>query len=178
MPSNLELKARIPSLHVASRQARALGARRKGIVIQKDTYFRVPRGRLKLREINKERYELIYYHRKNVKGNRFSVYKIIKVQQPDDVKSVLADMLGVRCVVRKTRELYLFRNARIHLDRVKQAGSFLEFEVLVTNGKRQAGELMKVLWSAFGIRRDAVVAGSYSDFLQPIRRRKKTSRSA
>lgn len=166
MPSNLELKARITSVRRATRNALTLGARRREVLMQKDTYYSSPRGRLKLREINRRQYEIIYYHRQNIQGNRFSEYQVIPVQKPVDVKKFLGDMLGILCVVQKRRTLFLYKNARIHLDVVRGLGTFLEFEVLVTNGKRQARALMKELWKAFDIQKEAVVAGSYSDFIQ------------
>lgn len=173
MPSNLEVKARITSIRRASRFALKLGARRQGVLAQRDTYYRSPSGRLKVREINGRQCELIYYHRKNFKGNRYSDYRRIPLEKPRDMKRLLADLLGVLCVVKKQRRLFLYKNSRIHLDTVKGLGDFLEFEVLVTNGKLQARTLMKQLWEAFEICEDAVVAGSYGDFLQQAGARKK-----
>ena len=50
MATNLELKAPLASIKGAREQAAALGGVSKGTLLQRDTYFRVPRGRLKLRE--------------------------------------------------------------------------------------------------------------------------------
>ncbi len=61
--------------------------------------------------------------------------------------------------------LYLFNNARIHLDSVQGLGSFIEFEVLVTKGKTQAKSLMRTLSKKFSISKAAVIASSYSDLL-------------
>ena len=173
MPSNLELKVRIASIRHASSLAFKLGARRGGVLAQTDTYYRSPSGRLKVRETQGKQSELIYYHRRNFKGNRYSDYRRIPIEGPREMKGLLADLLGVLCVVKKERRLFLYKNSRIHLDTVQGLGNFLEFEVLVTNGKRQARTLMKELWKALEIRNNAVVAGSYSDLLQRAGDRKK-----
>ena len=116
---------------------------------------------------------MIPISRRNVKGNRYSDYRRIPIEGPREMKRLLADLLGVLCVVKKERRLFLYKNSRIHLDTVQGLGNFLEFEVLVTNGKRRARTLMKELWKALEIRKDAVVAGSYSDLLQRAGDRKK-----
>ena len=54
---------------------------------------------------------------------------------------------------------------RIHLDTVAGLGSFIEFEVLVTGGPAEAGRRMRFLRQAFHIKKNALVAGSYSDLL-------------
>ena len=43
-----------------------------------------------------------------------------------DLTVRLAEALGVRSVVRKRREIYLYHNVRIHLDEVCDLGRFLE----------------------------------------------------
>ncbi len=163
MRSNLELKAVFPSLVRADKIARKIKAKRIGVTYQTDTYYRVRSGRLKLREIRGLGGELIYYHRPNRKGSRYSDYLIAPLSSPVQVKKLFRTMFGELVVVRKVRTLYLYRNARIHLDRVKGLGPFIEFEVLNTKGKRQAQSLMICLKREFGIKRESIVAGSYSD---------------
>ncbi|HEY6953440.1 MAG TPA: class IV adenylate cyclase, partial [Bacteroidota bacterium] len=121
--------------------------------------------RLKLREINGRTFELIYYRRKNIKGSRYSDYVIVPLEEPDSMKTVCRDIFGIKAVVRKNRMLYLLKNARIHIDVVKGLGTFVEFEVIVTQGKRQANRLMKLLIAEFGIKKRAVIAGSYIDLV-------------
>ena len=43
-------------------------------------------------------------------------------------------MFGVSVSVRKQREVWLYQNARIHLDRVRGLGDFVEIEVVVHQG--------------------------------------------
>ena len=63
---NLEIKAKLPDRANTLQAALRLGAEFNATLIQTDTYFRVPHGRLKLREIEGEHSELIFYDRPDV----------------------------------------------------------------------------------------------------------------
>jgi adenylate cyclase class 2 len=165
MPRNLEIKASIPSLRTALSICRRIGARRTELLRQTDTYFDVEKGRLKLREINGKKFELIYYERANHRGSRYSDYTIVSVDEPAAMKSICISLFGVKLIVRKNRILFLYRNARIHLDRVRDLGTFIEFEVLVKQGQRQARQLMEYLILEFGVSKKSSIAGSYEDLL-------------
>jgi adenylate cyclase class 2 len=165
MPKNLEIKACIPSLQSALAACVRIRARRIDTLKQTDTYFNVKKGRLKLREINGRKCELIYYERTNRKGSRYSDYVVIPLEEPRAMKLVCDLLFGVKTIVKKSRILFLYRNARIHIDEVKGLGSFVEFEVLVNRGKEQAKRLMDILILEFGISRQSSIAGSYVDML-------------
>lgn len=165
MPANLELKARILNIAAAKKIASNLTAQKPVVRSEIDTYFDVPRGRLKLREINESRAELIYYERANTKRSRYSNYSILPIVDTRGVKKMLKKSFGVRHVVRKKRIIYLYKNARIHLDTVRGFGEFIEFEVLVLKGRPQAIRLMKELKKHFGILKSSLIAGSYVDLL-------------
>jgi predicted adenylyl cyclase CyaB len=166
MPQNLEIKCAYQSLAKARGIARRIGASSKGTLRQIDTYFKVKSGRLKLREINGRQFELIYYHRPNAKSSRYSHYTIIRLEEPSAAKSLFHSLLGVSVVVRKKRALFLYKNARIHIDSVERLGTFMEFEVVVNRGKRQARELMQFLMKEFGIEQKMLLGGSYSDLIR------------
>jgi predicted adenylyl cyclase CyaB len=165
MPRNLELKAPLASRSEGAAIARSLGASYVGRFYQTDTYFRVPSGRLKLREFRGGKGELIRYERPDKKGTRTSIYTVVNVPHRREMKRVLTQIFGVLVVVRKRRELLTLRNARIHLDLVKGLGSFIEFEVIVRQNMPQARRLMKHLRSAFSIRNRDCIATSYSALL-------------
>jgi adenylate cyclase, class 2 len=164
MATNLELKARIPSPDDLRERASRLGARPAGLLEQRDTYFRVPRGRLKLRECTASPAELIFYEREETSGERWSRYERVPVVEPEALKAVLALAGGILAVVEKRRTLFLFRNARIHSDEVTGLGTFLEFEI-VGGESPDARALMKLLREHFGIREEMVVRGSYADLI-------------
>ena len=166
MPQNLEIKCAYPSPARARTRAMALGAHHKGTLRQIDTYFKVRSGRLKLREINGRQFEIIYYNRPNSRSTRYSDYTIVALPEARGAKSLFRSLFGVAVVVRKKRTLFLYRNARIHVDTVAGLGTFLEFEVVVTKGKRQAKELMTLLLKEFGINSSMLIGGSYSDMIR------------
>jgi len=161
---NLELKARTASAAEARRLALDCGASPSGTLLQEDTYFRVPRGRLKLREARGSPAELIYYERDEETPERWSRYTREEVGDAGGLKRVLAAAFGVLAVVIKRRELYMFRDARIHVDDVEGLGTFLEFEV--TGGETPATEeTMRDLRAAFGVAPEDVLKCSYSDMI-------------
>lgn len=173
MPQNLELKARVRSLEGVLSTARRIGARKTGAWNQRDTYYAVRRGRLKLRETSGARAELIAYDRPNRAGSRYSHYDVFPIERPRSLRRMLDSALDVRAIVRKHRTVYLYRNCRIHADRVRGLGTFLEFEVIVSRGKAQAERLMETMIRTFDVKHDAIVGRSYCDLLQRTSRRKR-----
>ena len=173
---NIELKARVRDLAAAEETAKRLPGREPhATLVQRDTYFNVPEGRLKLREItgSEELAELIFYRRPNELGIRRCEYEIAPVSEPGATKRLLAAALGVRCVVEKRRTVYLWKPAggvtvRIHLDRVEGLGEFVEFEAVMPDGAADSeGEaLLGALTEEFGIRREDTFAGSYADMVR------------
>ncbi|MBC8105939.1 MAG: class IV adenylate cyclase [Anaerolineae bacterium] len=173
MAKNIEIKARFGDLSIARRLAKALGARKRAMLVQVDTYFAVPDGRLKLREISGDarRAELIWYDRPDRKTARASRYYVVPVADPKGLKVALTAALGVTTVVRKRRELWMFKNVRIHLDCVDGLGSFIELEAVVGNRHSSAtsrANLLKVQ-RALRIELGVLVSQSYSDLVQPAK---------
>jgi adenylate cyclase class IV len=156
VPSNLELKASIPSIKKAVAAAGALGASDRGVLRQTDVYFRVPRGRLKLRVINGSSAELIAYQRPDQDGGRYSSYVVLPVTDPVETKRILQRRFAVWKVV---------KNSRIHLDVVSGLGTFLEFEVIVKSGRKQARAVFDELVAAFNVKPERTFSGSYSDMV-------------
>jgi adenylate cyclase class 2 len=164
---NLELKARYPDLDRARAAVRTLGAAFDRAMQQVDTYFRVTHGRLKLREIDRQRAELIYYDRPDSIAYRGSEYIVVPVPDPAALKSALGAACGLRGQVHKHRELWLYHNVRIHLDRVEQLGQFIEFEAVLQPGENEATSLerLQILHDALGLQESEKVAGSYGELL-------------
>lgn len=165
MPQNLELKSCIPSIQTACRRARKLHAKYKGMLIQRDQYYDIPQGRLKLRTENARRSELIYYLRPNRRANRYSNYSILPVTEAKLIDKICTAAYGKKIEVAKKRHLFLYKNARIHIDEVKRLGTYIEFEVIVKKGRLQAQKLLNDLSVWFGIKGSEKIAGSYSDLL-------------
>jgi predicted adenylyl cyclase CyaB len=132
--------------------------------IQKDIYYKIPTGRLKLRIINNKRGTLILYDRKESKKLRVSNYILTNTKDYENLHLILSKFFPVLVIVEKTREIFLLENIRIHLDKVKNLGEFLEFEVLFDSFAK-AKKQMKFMIDYFGLDRKKFIKHSYSDLL-------------
>ncbi|MCB9812146.1 class IV adenylate cyclase [Candidatus Nomurabacteria bacterium] len=130
---NIELKAKVNALNKLRERLVFLGVAEKSVLHQIDTYFQIKKGRLKLREINSKEFELIYYERPDVSESKVSTYEIISFDevQAKKIKSVLGATNGLLVTVEKERELWIYKNTRIHLDDVTDLGEYVELETVV-----------------------------------------------
>jgi predicted adenylyl cyclase CyaB len=170
MPVNLELKARCADLALARERARALATKWLGLDRQVDTYFETKSGRLKLRESSLSGAQLVPYLRPDAARERRSDYVVIPLAEPERTKALLAELLGVRRVVRKEREIALFENVRIHLDRVEGLGDFLELEAVWDGdpaGEAEQHRKLAFLRERLAIHDADLVAASYEGLLGP-----------
>jgi len=135
---NIEIKAPVADVAALTARIEALGARREWTHRQRDVFFRVPTGYLKLRSVEGHPGELIAYVRAAGTGPRPSDYDIARVDDPATLERVLAQSLGLRGTVAKTRTLFLWRHTRIHLDRVEGLGDFMELETVVEGISEEA----------------------------------------
>lgn len=146
----------------------AIGAEAQGVLVQRDTYFHAPRGRLKLREENGATPHLIAYERPDLNVQRESRYRIVEVEDAEELKAALAGALGVKVVVAKERRLFLWEgNVRIHLDAVEGMGDFIEFEAVAPPGSDLSREQAQVatLHNEFRVTDADLIGGSYSDLV-------------
>ena len=164
---NIELKARLGDLESARRTAAAIATKRSVVQEQVDTYFHCRHGRLKLRQIDNLRAQLVCYARPDGPQAKASDYQLVPIANPQTLKSALRVALGVRCVVRKRREIFLYHNVRVHLDEVAGLGSFLEFEaVLGPDVDDSAGQAqLDELTAKFALQPADLVSGSYADMM-------------
>jgi homotetrameric cytidine deaminase len=162
---NVELKAMDPDPARSLATCRELGAEDKGIVRQRDTYFRARSGRLKLRVQEPGGATLIQYDRPDAAAARESRYRLTAVSDPDELRASLDAALGTLVVVAKQRRLLLWDGVRIHLDTVEGLGSFVELEGVAPPESDLADEQEKVarLRAALGI--EEILTDSYSDRL-------------
>jgi adenylate cyclase, class 2 len=167
---NLEIKSSVASLSdVRARLRRLPAAESHAKFLQTDWYFVVPRGRMKLREIRAGQAraaELIVYLRPDARAARTSQFVRLPAEECGAARRLLTGMFGVSVCVRKAREVWLCENARIHFDRVRGLGTFVEIEVVVKSGMAQARRLMAMLRAALGIEPGRVIGQSYADLLR------------
>lgn len=131
--------------------------------------------RLKLRQIQsdgRDQAELIRYRRANDARARASLYTIEALEDATSTLESLTASAGVLCVVCKRRELYLWKNVRIHLDTVQGLGDFLEFEGVVSSTDDQAISRQRVenLVIEFAIAPADQIGVSYSDLLLALQK--------
>jgi len=168
MAKNLEIKARIHDRTSVEARAAAAAGGPPVRLIQRDTFFHVPRGRLKLREEEGRAAELVYYEREDLEGPKPSFYLVTPVPDPAPLRASLERCLGIRGRVEKERTLYRSGRTRIHLDRVRGLGDFLELEVRMEPGegegaaRKEAERLMKAL----GVAEEDLLRGAYLDLLE------------
>ncbi len=131
---NIECKASDPDPSGSLAVCRTLGAEDHGEIRQRDTYFTVPRGGLKLREEHPGRPHLIQFERASEPQQREGRYRIVEVDDAEALRVALTAAIGTTVVVCKTRRLFLWRQVRIHLDTVEQLGNFVEIEAVAPHG--------------------------------------------
>ncbi len=98
---------------------------------QRDVYFKCPEGRLKIRFQEGKPTQRIHYFRPDQETPRISTYTLTELSNPLTEVARLQKQYGILEQVEKWRELYLFRNVRIHLDNVTGLGWFIEFESVI-----------------------------------------------
>jgi adenylate cyclase class 2 len=163
---NIEFKAELRDIEAARQQCRLVGAELLQRLRQRDTYFRMADGRLKKREIDGKRVQWVYYHRPDRVSPRMSNYTLLT-----DVQA--KRRWGTRnlkpwLMVEKTREVWIVDDVRIHLDDVKDLGTFIEFEALVSRrfNVTACHEAIARLREAFMPLMGEPISVSYSDLLQ------------
>lgn len=158
------------------------GAKYVETIYQRDTYFTVPRGRLKLREwqvedsaINQSDTRepasgatLIGYARPDEQGTRLSNYVLTRIPEPETLIGALKPTLGIKIVVEKTRRLVMYGSTRLHFDQVANLGPFIELETVMSESlpleaaQREHEHVIQMLL----LNQFPIIAGSYSDLLE------------
>lgn len=143
MAQNIEIKARATNFASQLKLAEQISDKALEILVQRDTFFKVADGRLKLREFHDDSpdtvsntreakaAQLIFYRRIDTSGPKLSEYHITETDDAMGLKSVLQKAYGIRQVVNKVRSLYMVGRTRLHFDAVENLGDFIELEVVL-----------------------------------------------
>ena len=162
---NYEFKARLKNDAVVRAALKKMRARFIGVDRQVDTYFRVPAGRLKVREGRIEN-ALVFYRRADASRARRSTIELMPLPRRNSVRSILSAALGIVAVVDKRREIYFVGNVKIHLDRIRGLGKFVEVEAISRRGGvRAARQQARKFQRLFEIAASDIVPQSYSDLI-------------
>jgi predicted adenylyl cyclase CyaB len=138
-----------------------------GIDNQTDTYFKVDKGRLKIRK-SYFGDELIFYNRENRKNSKQSNIEVYNLSANSNLEKLIRDKCDILVVVEKKREIYFIDNVKFHIDKVKYLGNFIEIEAKSDNDsismesiKKQCNYYKKL----FKIQSKTLIKNSYSDML-------------
>lgn len=163
MAKNLEIKVQLKSHKDVKKILSKNKIHFNELLNQKDIYYKVNRGILKLR-IENDAQTLIFYDRNEKSKKRWSDYYLLDLSSTDANK-YLKRFLDVMVIVKKRRELYLYKNTRIHLDFVQGLGYFLELETRVINGLQDAEKRFNYLLELLELRSKKEIRASYKDLL-------------
>jgi predicted adenylyl cyclase CyaB len=168
MARNVELKAKVASLDAVRDAVSEMAVTEAFEVDQEDTFFRLPQGRLKLRDQGDGSAELIYYERPDEPGAKLSSYERAACADAPAMRRVLEQALGRRSVVRKHREVFIVDDTRVHLDSVEGLGPFIELEAVLADGEPVASGRARAteLLARLGIPASALVECAYVDLLE------------
>ncbi|MEZ4912266.1 MAG: class IV adenylate cyclase [Saprospiraceae bacterium] len=167
---NFEFKAKIEAIEPYETQLLTLNPKYIGLDHQIDTYFRVDKGRLKLREGNIEN-ALIQYEREDIQGSKQSNVILYQHLPNKALKDILTEQFGVKIVVDKRRKIYFIDNVKFHFDTVEHLGTFLEVEAIDNQNAYSITELQvqcDAYFNFFGLAHHQIIPQSYSDLLMQI----------
>jgi adenylate cyclase, class 2 len=165
--TNIEFKAKANYIEALEEKLKTLHPTFIGEDHQKDTYYDVVKGRLKLREGNIEN-ALIWYERSNFAGAKQSDIILYKHAPDEALKSILEKLHGIKVIVDKKRKIYFVENVKFHFDKVEGLGTFIEVEAIDSDGSIGIEKLKEQCDSYatfFEILADDFMELSYSDML-------------
>src|ERR1700693_4130334 len=159
---NLKAKSRLSNHAEAEARATAIGYTRRAVLHQRDTFFRVANGKLKLREENGSAV-LIYYHRDESGPLMLSNYEIVKIADPPRTLRILATAIVPIAVVEKVRSLLMRDNVRLHLDKVARLGDYGEIEAVIADGEEpeRSRSAVNEILAALGVEKTDLIDVSY-----------------
>lgn len=164
MPVNLEIKVPVKSLSQFVSIVEKAGGERIYSSRQIDIYYKLNNGRLKIRDSSGEK-SIIFYRRVEDGTERWSEFEVIKVDNPKIWVKFFDKFLDRLVVVDKYRTLYHLFNTRIHFDKVKGLGNFIELETKVTDGKHKARKEFQKIINMLELETDKQILSSYSDLM-------------
>ncbi|MEN0048196.1 MAG: class IV adenylate cyclase [Bacteroidota bacterium] len=167
MHINIEIKASCTNPKRIKELLVAKNADFKGVDHQIDTYYKSPKGRLKLRAGTIEN-TLIHYERDDQAGPKQSNVVLFKNEANSSLGEVLRKALEILAVVDKKRAIYFIDNVKFHVDEVEDLGSFVEIEAIDSDGSLGIEHLQmqcRRYMDYLGIENQDLIEQSYSDLL-------------
>lgn len=164
MPHNLEIKIEVNNHLKFINKLEDIGAIDFGFLIQQDVYFKVKNSLLKLR-IENGKESLIYYNREEKKNKkRWSEYYVLHLKD-NSGKNFFSKLFNIETIVEKKRRLFIYENTRIHIDKVKNLGNFIELETIVEKSKSDAVKRFNYIKNYLEIDKFVSIRKSYRDLM-------------
>jgi len=166
---NIELKVEVDNFKDIIKILKNNQASEKGVLWQIDTYYNC-KNRLKVREENNRKFQLVFYVRPDRKEAKVSDFDVVDFnnRQAQELKAVLKKAYGEKVVVKKERRLWIYKNTRIHLDKVEKLGLFLELETLVKKDITSAMKEYKEVAEFLNLDKYKKLKKSYSNLLMAL----------
>lgn len=170
---NLELKHYCDDFNPIRVLLKKSGAKNLGVAHQKDYFLNLPpdnsliEPRLKFRVENNKQ-TLIFYKRGDFQAKTGNPASILLYEVQDDkLLDFLREVLGVRAIVKKTRERWRKDNAVFNLDDVYGVGKVFEIEIETTPENKEEDEvLFKKYEKEFSKYLGEVIKGSNVDLVK------------
>ncbi len=170
---NIEYKAELRDPDLARAIAQEIGAYLVVRAHQTDTYYKVVTGRVKKREATAidravavpEPVEYIVYSRADRVDTRVSDFSVLSEREFRERFGQTGPPAWL--TVTKTRELWMWKSVRVHIDNVDELGWFFEIESLVARPdlEPEAARLAEHIRATFMPALGEPVSTSYSDLL-------------
>lgn len=164
MPLNLEIKVPVKNLKKFIAIVEKEGGEKIYSSRQVDVYYKLKYGRLKVRNSSGEK-SIIFYRRIEDGSERWSDFEVMKVENPEEWINFFDKFLMKLVVVDKHRTLYHFKNTRIHFDKVKGLGNFIELETKVVNVMQKARKEFQQMLELLKLNPEEQILNSYSDLI-------------
>lgn len=96
-----------------------------------------------------------------------SQFNVLETENPKLLEQILDESIGIKGRVKKIRYLFMYKQTRIHLDKVENLGNFMEFEVALQPDEtiEYGTEIAQFLIKEFGIKDEDLMTGAYLDEL-------------
>jgi len=165
---NLEIKIRVDSFDKIKEK---LVDYYSNILKQKDTYYVVNNGRLKLRQEEGNVGYFIRYYRDNLSSEKISKYYTYNIPNVVEFNLIFNNAMKIEVIIEKERILYLYKNTRIHLDKIvglpESKSLYVEIEVVIRNDEdnKKSNELMEELLVMMDLKNSEVIASGYREIV-------------
>lgn len=132
----IEAKARVDDFTNVQKVLKDLGARRGGEWEEKDLYFKVKRGKYKMKTDEDGKSVLLFYFKDNAKGAKLCVCERLPLKERSKMIKFLQANFGEGTEIRRKRSRYVVESIHVFLDDVLDVGKFVKIEAPITNHNR------------------------------------------